>query len=130
MAHELAESRYVNITTYRRNGEGLSNPMWIAPDGDRLVMVTSADSAKVKRLRRDPRIRLARSDARGRVPDEAVMFEATAELLDDEGTASAQRGIKAKYGLQATLIDLYNGLVHLVLRRDEPRVGIAITLDT
>ena len=127
---DLASEKYVALTTYRRNGDGLSNPMWIATDGDRLVMVTNADSAKVKRLRNDPRVRLVRSDARGRAADDATLFEATAELLDDAGTAAARRAINAKYGLQARLIEVWGGLAHLVLRRDEPRVGISITLDT
>ena len=44
--------------------------------GKYLVAETDADSYKVKRIRRDPHVRIAVCDARGRLRGEAVEAEA------------------------------------------------------
>ncbi len=46
---ELARSMFVLLTTYRRDGEAVPTPVWIADDGERLLVTTGAASGKVKR---------------------------------------------------------------------------------
>lgn len=62
---EIAEAKYVMLTTYRKTGEAVSSPLWAVRDGADLVMWTVADSWKVKRLRRDNRVLVQQCDARG-----------------------------------------------------------------
>jgi len=65
----LSEQRFVSLTTFKRNGEGVSAPMWIGRDGADLFIWTPADSWKVKRVRNDPRVQLAPSSRSGKVRD-------------------------------------------------------------
>jgi PPOX class probable F420-dependent enzyme len=101
-ALSLADERYVNLATYRRSGREVRTPVWVAADGDHLVVYTNATSGKVKRIRNEGRVRLAACDVRGRLRGDWV--EALARVRNDP--AGRDRGIEAvlaKYGWQMHL---------------------------
>ena len=80
----LADERFVALTTFKRNGEGVSTPMWIGRDGADLFVWTPADSWKVKRVRNNPRVLLAPSNRFGKVRDEvSPPVEGTAQVVAD-----------------------------------------------
>ena len=56
----LADAQYVNLETFRKNGTGVQTPVWAAPNGDELVIFTNGNSYKVKRLRRNTSVRIAK----------------------------------------------------------------------
>lgn len=119
----IASARYVALTTFRRDGTPVATPVWLAPLDGTLVVFTDLDSGKVKRLRADPRVRVAACDLRGRVRGPAL--DATAELTDAAGTARVMDAIRRRYGWQARLF-LWFGA-----RRGETadrQVGIVIRL--
>lgn len=97
----LAGEAYVSLATFRRSGDAVETPVWIAPDRDdaRLYVYTNRTSWKVKRIRNDPRVRLAPCTASGRVT--GGWSEGHARMIDD--LREAQRGfdaVIAKYGWQ------------------------------
>jgi len=100
---ELARERYVSLATFRRNGAEVRTPIWFAVVDQRLWMMTGGDSGKVKRLRNDPRVRVAPSDAR--IVDEPRLI------------ADAHAMLRAKYGWQVTLLDLFSRLSGRIRRR-------------
>ena len=51
----LATREVLVLATLDADGGPLAMPMWFLPDPDALTLVTEAGSAKVRRLRRDPR---------------------------------------------------------------------------
>ena len=100
----LASARYVNLETFRKNGTGVQTPVWVAPDRDELVIFTNGDSYKVKRLRRNPAIRIAECNVRGGL--KGPWYEGTARLVADEaGKQSALAALRKKYGWQMVLAD-------------------------
>jgi PPOX class probable F420-dependent enzyme len=100
---ELARERYVNLATFRRDGREVRTPVWIAADGDRLVVYTNGTSGKVKRIRNDGRVRLAPCDARGRVSGD--WREARALMRDDaRGQERGLAAVQRKYGWQMGLV--------------------------
>src|SRR5580700_2046337 len=63
MLTDLAQQRYVSLTTFRRDGTAASVPVWVvSDDGERLLVWTGANTWKVKRIRRDPRVLIAPAD--------------------------------------------------------------------
>ncbi|MBD0863496.1 PPOX class F420-dependent oxidoreductase [Gordonia sp. zg691] len=119
---EAATAKYVNLTTYRKDGTAITSPLWAAPDGDRLVMWTVADSWKVKRIRRDPRVIVQACDVRGRkVIGEPVA--GTAEVLDEAASDRVKKAIADKYGLLGRLTILGSK----IRRGKHGSVGIVIT---
>lgn len=122
MIDEIARSKYISLVTYRRDGTAVSTPVWHVPDGERLVVVTEAATAKVKRLRRDPRVVVTVCDIRGRVAPGAASAEGTARLLDDDGTKRARQLLAQRY-----LLSRLGNVAAAVLRmRRPPMVGIEI----
>jgi PPOX class probable F420-dependent enzyme len=60
---QLGDEKFVSLATFKRNGDAVTAPMWIVGDGVRLSVWTPADSWKVKRVRRDPRVTLTDAKA-------------------------------------------------------------------
>ncbi|GAA4886315.1 PPOX class F420-dependent oxidoreductase [Actinomycetospora straminea] len=107
----LGDEPFLSLTTHRRDGTPVPTAVWVARDGDSLVVITSATSGKVKRLRRDPRIVLRPCDRAGTVAPDAPTAEGRAEIVDDPAAqAGPRRALAAKYGLQYRLISVL-GLV-------------------
>jgi PPOX class probable F420-dependent enzyme len=122
----LADEKFVSLTTFKKSGDGVAEPMWIAADGGQLVMMTGAESWKIKRLRRDPRAVLVPCDRTGKVRATAAPVEGTAEVLSDAAAVAAiVDAVKRKYGLVFHVISL---IKRVTARGQIPRVGLRITL--
>ncbi len=121
----LAKNRYLSLTTFRRDGTPVATPVWVAQQGDELVVYTAKSSGKVKRLRHSSRVLLAPCDMRGRVTGDVV--EGTARLQDEAETAVTISRIRLRYGLQARFLLWWDGR-RAGGRPDEAEVGIAIRL--
>ena len=80
----LADERFVSLTTYRRSGDAVSTPVWIARDGDDLIVTTPKESGKVKRLRNDSRVQLRPCSRTGSVKEGSVAVDAHAVIDDDD----------------------------------------------
>ncbi|TFC01817.1 PPOX class F420-dependent oxidoreductase [Cryobacterium adonitolivorans] len=80
----IADERFVSLTTFRRTGEPVSTPVWIAADGADLIVTTPKESGKVKRLANDSRVHLRPCSRTGAVRDDAVTVEARAVIVDDD----------------------------------------------
>jgi uncharacterized protein len=97
----LGDERYVALTTFRRSGEPVATAVWVARDGDDLVVTTPAGSGKVKRLRHDPRVELRPCDRFGRVADDAEVVAATAEIVGPDVDEPYLEGLlRDEYGLE------------------------------
>ncbi|MEI7769963.1 MAG: PPOX class F420-dependent oxidoreductase [Chloroflexales bacterium] len=92
----LRDQQYISLTTYRKSGEAIATPVWFALDGERMYIVTPADSGKVKRIRNNGRVSLAPSDGRGKLKGPAM--SALAALTDQAEGGAGDRALKAKYG--------------------------------
>lgn len=122
----LADEKFLSLTTFKKNGDGVAEPMWVAPDGEHLVMMTGADSWKVKRLRRDPRVTLVPCDRSGKVRGGATPVEGTAEILSDAAAVAATvDAVKHKYGLVFHVIFL---IKRITTRGETTRVGLRISM--
>ncbi len=97
----LGDERFVSLTTFRRTGVPVATAVWIARDGDDLVVTTPAGSGKVKRLRHDSRVELRPCDRFGRVADDAEVVVATAEIVGPDVDEPRREGLlRDKYGLE------------------------------
>ena len=107
----LGEERFVSLTTYRKTGEAVSTPVWIARNGDALVVTTPEASGKVKRLRNSPRVVLRPCDQMGRVKESAQPISARAEILTGQGVIDDLQVIfRTKYRLEYRIFMLIERL--------------------
>jgi PPOX class probable F420-dependent enzyme len=102
---DLGRAAYVSLATFRRNGRAVETPVWIAEAQGRLYAFSEADAGKVKRLRNDPRVRLAPCGVRGRVLGPWV--EGKARVVGESDIElRAYEALRRKYGWQMRLVDL------------------------
>lgn len=95
---ELQGHQYINLTTFRKSGQGVPTPVWFASDGEQLFIVTQQDSGKAKRIRNNPQVTLTPSDGRGQVKPDAPTLSGTATVLPMEPQGPGDRALRAKYG--------------------------------
>ncbi|MDG4774182.1 PPOX class F420-dependent oxidoreductase [Solwaraspora sp. WMMD792] len=123
VADEIASSRYVSLTTYRKDGTPVATPVWHVPHGAELWIVTEAGSGKVKRIRNNPRIRVQPCSLRGAVAPDAPSVTGTARLLYGDGTALARKLLARRY----VMARAGNWLARLLRLRRPPMVGIIVS---
>jgi uncharacterized protein len=105
---DVAKAQYVLLTTFTQDGRPKPTPIWAAPDGDRLLVISEGKSWKVKRIRNTSRVTLAVCDIRGHPKSEAI--EATATVLDKSQTSAVYDAIGREYGLIGRVFNLFSKL--------------------
>ena len=94
---QLGNEKYISLETYRRDGTPVRTPLWFAADssGSEFYISTPANSGKVKRIRRYPRVRVAACDFGGNV--KGTWLDAEARFCEDEEAKRAGRLLDRKY---------------------------------
>ncbi|WP_172582822.1 PPOX class F420-dependent oxidoreductase [Subtercola boreus] len=122
---QLSGEKFASLTTFRKTGVGVPTPVWVARDGDALIVVTPSESGKVKRLRNNSRVELAPCNRTGKVPEGALPTEGVAEILDAPADVERlTRAFREKYGLEYRVVMLVE---RIAARRQKPRVMLRIT---
>jgi hypothetical protein len=87
--------KYISLTTFRKNGQGVATPVWFGEEDNKLLVMTRSISGKYKRIRNNPQVRVAPCTIRGSVigPE----FAATAQILPVEDHTPARQAIRRKY---------------------------------
>jgi len=105
---DIATSDYILLTTFTKDGRPKPTPVWAAPDGDGLLVITQEKSWKVKRIRNTPRVTIAKCDMRGNPTSEPV--EAVATILDKSRTGEVYDAIGKRYGLLGKAFNFFSKL--------------------
>jgi len=103
---DLSTAKYIVLETYRKNGNPVRTPVWFVEDNGSVYVRTGAKSGKVKRLRRNPNLKLARSNGRG--DPKGPWIDATATVAQDQEKQVALDRLKQKYGLQWKMVNLFH----------------------
>src|SRR2546423_9629689 len=120
---EIGRSRYVSLTTYRRDGTGVATPVWHLVNGGELLVVSDADAGKVKRIRNNGHVVVTVCDFRGKVAPGAPSAEGRARLLDEADTETGRALLARKYVLSRC----GNRLAKIQHLRRRPGIGIVVT---
>ena len=118
---QFADQKYLNLESFRKDGQGVRTPLWFAEGDGVLYFYTVAHSYKVKRILNNPRVRIAPCDMRGQVRGDWI--EATARALDDGEARQADELLNRKYGLVKRVLNL------LAKIRGHKRASFAIEPD-
>jgi uncharacterized protein len=110
--------RYLTLESFKRDGTPVQTPVWFAEEHGVLYVYILANAGKVKRIRRNPHIRLAPCTMRGTVIGPWVEAEAT--IVDATTAAHGHALLRQKYGWMKRMGDLFSRLLH------RERVVIAI----
>jgi PPOX class probable F420-dependent enzyme len=94
--------KYISMTTYRRDETAVPTPVWFVQEGDRLLVRTGEGSGKVKRIHRNPAVRVAVCTATGRLQGQQV--SGVARVLHGSEAGAADKLITRKYRLELVII--------------------------
>ncbi len=119
---QFAGQKYLAIETYRKNGEAVRTPVWFIEKEGTLFVRTDSDTGKVKRIKRNPHIRIALSGMRGE--PKGAWIDSEAKLAGEEEAEQAYRLLKQKYGLQYRLLRF----IGRILGRKSKAVCLAIKI--
>lgn len=112
----LANQSYISLETFKKDGSGVKTPVWCAPLEDRIAVFTDGTSYKVKRLRRDSRVRVAACDVRGGV--RGAWVEGTCTIATESREIdAAYAALRQKYGWQMWITDFLSRLSGRISRR-------------
>ncbi len=118
---QFANQKYLNLESYRRDGQVVRTPLWFVEDRGALYFYTVAHSYKVKRIRNNPRVRVAPCDVRGKIKGEWV--DATARRLDEAESRRANDLLNRKYGMAKRILNF------LAKIRGHERAAFAVQID-
>jgi PPOX class probable F420-dependent enzyme len=96
----LQGHKYINLATFRKNGQEVRTPVWFAGEPpqdvpEKLYVYSTANSGKAKRIRNSGRVRVAPCDMRGKLLGEWI--EARAEIVSNEEARKGVRLLNKKY---------------------------------
>jgi PPOX class probable F420-dependent enzyme len=124
---ELRNAKYINLRSFKKDGQPVDTPVWFANVGaDKLVVFTVGTSYKVKRIRRNPNVEIARCGARGKLkgPWSPAICRALDHTQEQDRVAKAYNALNAKYGLLMRIGTLFATLSG----RTKNRLILEITL--
>lgn len=129
-ATHIGAEKYVSFTSYKRNGDAVSTPVWIIslPNGE-VGFTTDAKAWKVKRIANNPRVTLRACDIRGNVKPGAVEVSGSARLVTGQECAVIEKAVTKKYGILARLVDVSGWIKYKIRRGDSTSGAISIILD-
>lgn len=89
---DLCDEEYINLITYRKDESPVSTPVWLGQLGDSIVVTSSINAGKVKRIKANGRATIYTTNQSGskKLSEE---IEVNASIIEDE--YEKQLGIKA-----------------------------------
>lgn len=97
---QFDDEQYVNLETFRKNGNGVKTPVWFVTDGA-IYVITRSKTGKVKRLRNNSEVKICPCSFNGEPKGEWI--SGNAELVKGQEAEKAIKLRKKKYGFKARL---------------------------
>lgn len=101
---QFKAQNYLNLKTYRRNGEGVPTPVWFVRDGEKFYIRTLTGSGKVKRIRNNANVQIMPCGQQGEPLGKWIAAQAR-EIIDAETYASVKVLLLAKYGEMVEVLE-------------------------
>ena len=102
----LERREYVNLTTFRKNGEAVVTPIWFVLVDGHLYATTPPDSGKMKRIRNNARVVVTPATSWGAPRGEGI--EGIARDVENEPTERAEAALREKYRAGLGLIQTFD----------------------
>ena len=114
---EFTDVEYINLITYKKDKTPITTPVWVADFSNSLVITTSLNAGKVKRVRNNGQATIYITNQSGsKKLSESIDLKAS--LIEDvDLKKQAADVIRKKYGMMAKMImkgpDEYRAIIRL-----------------
>lgn len=113
----LDGASYISLRSFKKNGQPVDTPVWFAQLDDRVIVFTDGTSYKVKRIRRNPQVQIARCDVRGKLLGPWLHGTCRPVEHSPAEIKRAYDALNAKYGLKMRFLTVLSTLGGRVRRR-------------
>ena len=103
---QFSNQKYINLETYRKNGQAVQTPVWFVIEGSVIYIRTDKNSGKIKRAKNNPHVRITPCTARGQPKGKWLNGEARIASWSESQFASQL--LRQKYGLEGKIIRMLN----------------------
>lgn len=111
-----ATTSYVSLVTFRKAGVEVKTPVWIAKNNGAYYVFSEAKAGKVKRIRNNNEVKIAKCDVKGVVSSEWI--SGTAQIIsDDKEITEMYKAFDQKYGWQTRSLNFIAKLTGRFKRR-------------
>lgn len=93
----ISGQRYISLATFRKTGVPVYTPVWFAEENGHLYVMTASKMGKTKRLRNNPKVKIAPCTIRGKIT--GPEFSAIGRILPESESNRVRGLINAKYFL-------------------------------
>ena len=102
--NDFVDVEYINLITYKKDKTPVTTPVWVADYSDSLVVTTSLNAGKVKRVRNNGKATIYVTNQSGS-KKLSESLDLHASLIEDPSLKKqAADVIRKKYGLMAKMI--------------------------
>ena len=96
---EIDNAKYVSFVSFRKSGQAVATPVWIAPFEDGYGFTTESTSGKAKRLAHTSRATIQACGFKGVITPGATVYNCEASLVMHKRAEEVRDAIARKYGL-------------------------------
>ena len=96
---EIDNAKYVSFVSFRKSGQAVATPVWIAPFEDGYGLTTESTSGKAKRLAHTSRVTIQVCSFKGVITPGATVYNCEASLVMHKRAEEVRDAIARKYGL-------------------------------
>ena len=97
--NDFKDVEYINLITYKKDGSPVTTPVWVAPHDNSLVVTTSLNAGKVKRVRNNGKATIYITNQSGTKRLSESLDVIGSLVTKPEAKAEAVGVIKNKYGV-------------------------------
>lgn len=119
-ASAFSGRRYINLESYKKDGTPKRTPVQSIEDNGTIYFRTGPDTWKVKRIRRNPHVRIALSDRSGNPTGE--WLDGDARIIEGDERVRLEALFRREYGAVG------NSLVNLVGRMRGERLTTFVSV--
>ena len=118
---QFANAKYLNLETFRKTGVGVRTPVWFAQENTTFYIYSASDAGKAKRIRNNPKVRVAPCDMRGNL--RGAWVNSRARICEGPEAARGQDLLRHKYGWMKIVGDFFSRV------RGQKHTIIALEMD-
>jgi PPOX class probable F420-dependent enzyme len=104
--NEFGNQKYVNLQTYRKNGQPVNTPVWFVLSDEKMYVVTRELTGKVKRIKNNTDVKIVLCTFSGKLKGEWISGKA--EKITGEEADKAISLRNKKYGFWAKMIGIFS----------------------
>ena len=104
---EINNAKYVSFVSYRKSGQAVATPVWIAPFEDGYGFTIESTSGKAKRLAHTSRATIQACTVKGVITSGATIYNCQASVVLHERAEQVRDAIAHKYGLTYKVFSIY-----------------------